>query len=55
MAGTVGVAGTPPTPPRDRVIALHARELTLDHPFTKQPLTITAPLPDYWNEVGAEG
>jgi 23S rRNA pseudouridine1911/1915/1917 synthase len=37
--------------PRDRVIALHARELTLEHPFTRQPLTFTAPLPDYWPPV----
>jgi 23S rRNA pseudouridine1911/1915/1917 synthase len=34
--------------PRDRVIALHARRLTLAHPFTKEPLTVEAPLPDYW-------
>jgi 23S rRNA pseudouridine1911/1915/1917 synthase len=34
--------------PRDRVIALHARRLTLTHPFTKQELTFEAPLPDYW-------
>jgi len=34
--------------PRDRVIALHARSLTLTHPFTKEELTWIAPLPDYW-------
>jgi 23S rRNA pseudouridine1911/1915/1917 synthase len=34
--------------PRERVIALHARRLTLLHPFTKQELTVEAPLPDYW-------
>lgn len=34
--------------PRDRVVALHARRLTLTHPFTKQELTIEAPLPEYW-------
>jgi 23S rRNA pseudouridine1911/1915/1917 synthase len=33
---------------RDRVIALHARRLTLTHPFTKQEMTVEAPLPDYW-------
>jgi 23S rRNA pseudouridine1911/1915/1917 synthase len=43
--------GPPAELPRDRVIALHARELTLEHPFTKQPLTFTAPLPDTWAEV----
>jgi 23S rRNA pseudouridine1911/1915/1917 synthase len=44
--------GPPAELPRDRVIALHARELTLEHPFTKQPLTITAPLPVYWRDLG---
>ena len=34
--------------PRDRVIALHARRLTLTHPFTKLELTVEAPVPDYW-------
>jgi 23S rRNA pseudouridine1911/1915/1917 synthase len=43
--------GPPAELPRDRVIALHARELTVEHPFTKQPLTVTAPLPAYWGEV----
>jgi 23S rRNA pseudouridine1911/1915/1917 synthase len=38
--------------PRDRVIALHARRLTLTHPFTKRELTFEAPLPDCWNEMG---
>lgn len=37
--------------PRDRVIALHARRLTLTHPTTKQPLTLEAALPDYWAPV----
>jgi 23S rRNA pseudouridine1911/1915/1917 synthase len=37
--------------PRDRVIALHARTLTLAHPFTREPLTFTAPLPAYWGNV----
>ena len=32
--------------PRDRVIALHARRLEFDHPFTKERLTFEAPLPD---------
>jgi 23S rRNA pseudouridine1911/1915/1917 synthase len=40
--------GPPADQPRDRVIALHARRLTLTHPFTKQEMTIEAPLPDYW-------
>ena len=34
--------------PRDRVIALHARSLTFLHPIRYEPITVTAPLPDYW-------
>ncbi len=41
--------------PRDRVIALHARSLTLTHPFTKQELTVIAPLPTYWGSLANEG
>jgi 23S rRNA pseudouridine1911/1915/1917 synthase len=37
---------------RDRAIALHARQLTLDHPFGKGRLTFTAGLPAYWPAVG---
>lgn len=44
--------GPPGENPRDRVIALHARQLILTHPFTQQPLTFTAPLPAYWGGVG---
>ncbi len=29
-------------------IALHARSLTFLHPTTREPITITAPLPRYW-------
>lgn len=35
---------------------LHARSLTLEHPFTRKPLHLTAPLPEHmartWQEVG---
>jgi 23S rRNA pseudouridine1911/1915/1917 synthase len=31
-------------------IALHARELQIVHPFTKQPLSFVAPLPTEWPE-----
>jgi 23S rRNA pseudouridine1911/1915/1917 synthase len=34
--------------PRDRVIALHAHSLTYLHPIRYEPMTVTAPLPDYW-------
>jgi 23S rRNA pseudouridine1911/1915/1917 synthase len=42
----------PPAPlPRDRAIALHARSLTFLHPIRYEPVTITAPLPAFWNEM----
>ncbi|VTR91450.1 pseudouridine synthase : Putative 23S rRNA pseudouridine synthase OS=Blastopirellula marina DSM 3645 GN=DSM3645_04715 PE=4 SV=1: PseudoU_synth_2 [Gemmata massiliana] len=37
--------------PRDHVVALHARRLTITHPFTKQELTVEAPLPAYWSPL----
>jgi 23S rRNA pseudouridine1911/1915/1917 synthase len=39
--------------PRDRVIALHARSLTFLHPIRYEPITIVAPLPDYWASLPA--
>jgi 23S rRNA pseudouridine1911/1915/1917 synthase len=44
--------GPPAELPRDRVIALHARSLTFEHPIRKEPITVTAPLPDAWRELG---
>jgi 23S rRNA pseudouridine1911/1915/1917 synthase len=37
--------------PRDQVIALHARSLTISHPFTLKELTFVAPLPNTWTVV----
>jgi 23S rRNA pseudouridine1911/1915/1917 synthase len=34
--------------PLGKMIALHARSLTFEHPVQKQPLTIYAPLPSDW-------
>ncbi|MFO0935732.1 MAG: RluA family pseudouridine synthase [Gemmataceae bacterium] len=46
---TVSFGPTGPSDdPRERVIALHARRLEVDHPFTKERLRFTAPLPSYW-------
>ena len=42
--------GPPSDDPRERLIALHARRLTIRHPFTDEELTFEAPLPDYWPE-----
>jgi 23S rRNA pseudouridine1911/1915/1917 synthase len=36
--------------PRERQIALHARELGFEHPMTRQPVSITAPLPITWDK-----
>ncbi|MSQ95148.1 MAG: RluA family pseudouridine synthase [Gemmataceae bacterium] len=38
--------------PRDRIIALHARSLTFLHPISYEPITLTAPLPALWKEMG---
>jgi 23S rRNA pseudouridine1911/1915/1917 synthase len=43
--------GPPAELPRDRVIALHARSLTFLHPIRYEPLTVTAPLPEAWQEL----
>ncbi|CAN5551524.1 RluA family pseudouridine synthase [soil metagenome] len=37
--------------PRDKVIALHARKLLVNHPFSLERLTFVAPAPQYWAEV----
>jgi hypothetical protein len=29
--------------------------LTFTHPTTREPITVTAPLPDYWEILGAGG
>jgi 23S rRNA pseudouridine1911/1915/1917 synthase len=38
--------------PRDRIIALHARSLTFLHPIRYEPITVVAPLPPVWAELG---
>ncbi len=44
--------GPPAELPRDRVIALHARNLTFLHPIRYEPMTVTAPLPKEWQSLG---
>jgi 23S rRNA pseudouridine1911/1915/1917 synthase len=46
--------GPPAELPRDRMIALHARSLTFLHPIRYDPITVTAPLPCCWRELGIE-
>ena len=36
--------------PRGRCITLHAERLKFDHPMTHQPVTVTAPLPNSWEQ-----
>jgi 23S rRNA pseudouridine1911/1915/1917 synthase len=48
LYGSTRSFGPPAELPRDRLVALHARCLTLVHPFRKEPLTIEAPLPEMW-------
>jgi 23S rRNA pseudouridine1911/1915/1917 synthase len=49
--GSNRVFGPVAAEPRDRTVALHARSLTIAHPFTKQELTFVAPLPGYWGDL----
>lgn len=44
--------GPPVELPRDRIIALHARRLTVLHPIRYELITLTAPLPEAWREFG---
>lgn len=44
--------GPPAELPRDRIIALHARSLTFLHPLSYQPMTLTAPVPPAWADLG---
>jgi 23S rRNA pseudouridine1911/1915/1917 synthase len=53
--GSTRPFGPPAELPRDRVIALHARSLTVTHPFTKKELTWIAEVPGYWGERGEPG
>lgn len=39
--------------PRERWIALHARSLDFEHPMTREPLRVEAPLPSYWSDSPA--
>ncbi len=51
--GSARAFGPPAEQPRDRVIALHARSLTVVHPTKWEPVTFVAPLPEYWNVSGS--
>ena len=44
--------GPPSLDQRERLIALHARNLQFKHPMTDEPLSIIAPLTAWWRELG---
>jgi 23S rRNA pseudouridine1911/1915/1917 synthase len=46
--------GPPAEQPRDRIIALHGRSLTFQHPIRYEPITVEAPLPDVWKHLDIE-
>ncbi|MBM3996523.1 MAG: RluA family pseudouridine synthase [Planctomycetes bacterium] len=52
LYGSTRPFGPPADLARDRIIALHARSLTFLHPLHYEPMTLVAPLPAYWLELG---
>ena len=40
--------------PQPNHIALHARSLTLKHPTSSEPMTLVAPVPAWWAELGID-
>jgi 23S rRNA pseudouridine1911/1915/1917 synthase len=50
--GSTRPFGPPAELPRDRIIALHARSLMFLHPISFQPVTVVAPLPSTWSDLG---
>ncbi len=52
LYGSPHTFGPPAELPRDRIIALHGRSLTFLHPLRYESMTLTAPLPAYWQELG---
>jgi 23S rRNA pseudouridine1911/1915/1917 synthase len=52
LYGSTRSFGPPAELPRDRIIALHGRSLTFQHPLSYEPMTVTAPLPTAWKGLG---
>lgn len=44
--------GPDTTDERARAIGLHARQIQFFHPMTRVPICVTAPLPEYWPQLG---
>jgi 23S rRNA pseudouridine1911/1915/1917 synthase len=51
LYGSAVPFGPPVELPRDRIIALHARALTFEHPTKHEPVTVQAPLPAAWHPL----
>ena len=47
--------GPPQDDWRQRPIALHARRLEFLHPISREPVAVTAPVPDFWPEITRDG
>jgi 23S rRNA pseudouridine1911/1915/1917 synthase len=54
LYGATQPFGAPAEQSRDRTIALHARSLTFLHPIRYEPITVTAPLPAAWGDLGLD-
>ena len=54
MYGAESTFGPETHDERARWIALHGRRLALKHPMTKEPVDVTAPLPDWWSKIGID-
>ncbi len=53
--GSTVLFGPPRTDARLLAIALHARQLTFRDPTTRQDVTVVAPLPPIWRQIGMDG
>jgi len=54
LYGSTSTFGPQFEDPRLRAIALHARRLSFLHPMIREPVTVTAPLPQPWAELELE-
>ena len=51
LYGSTRLFGPPVDHPRAPLVALHAKSLTLTHPFQKEPLMIEATVPKLWESL----
>jgi 23S rRNA pseudouridine1911/1915/1917 synthase len=52
LYGSTRPFGPEAASPRERIIALHARNLAFQHPLRYEPVSLTAPLPEQWSDSG---